>query len=136
MSDEVPHGPVVPDDEDVNRAVLYPHWWKADVQRPSSAAFDAAVFSVDVASKTTPAETLARFNPGTGLVQFNCGEARTLGFDTRDEPDDQFPDNVAHAHVYFEYYAELKRSRRKRRARDLALMFCVAVIPGLGDDED
>lgn len=53
------------------------------------------------------------------ICEFNVGKARELGFDTRDEPDEQFPDNKAHAHVYCEGYAGKKR---KTQARYLAQM--------------
>lgn len=44
----------VADHEGVYRAILYPHWWPDGISRPSSAAFDEEVFSVDVKSRTTP----------------------------------------------------------------------------------
>lgn len=119
MPDGDPFGPQIADDEDAYRSILYPHWWVEGENRPSTAAFDRRVFSVDIASKSSPSQTAARFRDVRRIVEFNCGEARTLGFDTRDEPDDQFPDNPAHAHVYFEDYDGLGRKKRKTRIRKL-----------------
>jgi hypothetical protein len=72
---------------------------------------------VDIASKTTPAKTRARFNIVLKLVQFNCGAARAIGFD---EKDPLFPDNDAHAHVYFLDYHTTVVKERKKKARRLA----------------
>jgi hypothetical protein len=86
--------------------------------RPSSAAFDDEVFSVDVKSRTTPQQTASRFRNVIRLAEFNCGQARAIGFETRDELDPLQPDNLAHAHVYF-----LSSPRqRKKQARKLAQM--------------
>jgi hypothetical protein len=110
-----PSGSLVDDSEDVYRAILYPLQWAEAQNRPSSAAFDDEVFSVDRKSKTTPEKTASRFRMTLHLVEFNCGEARGLGFETRDELDPEQPDNDAHAHVY--YRGTLKR---KTQARKLA----------------
>lgn len=59
----------------------------------------------------------SRFKITLNIVEFNCGEARNLGFDTRDERDEIAPENLAHAHVY----CELGPSRRKKQAKKLAL---------------
>jgi hypothetical protein len=118
----------VSDQEQVYRAILYPQHWSDAQQRPSSAAFDDPVFSVDIASRTTPDLTKARFRMVLKLVEFNCGEARAIGFDTRDEIDPLFGDNVAHAHVYFLDYSALGRSQRKTKARQLAER-CSLVAP-------
>jgi hypothetical protein len=120
MSDPQPHGPPVPDHEQLYRAILYPHHWNVVQQRPSSAAFDDAVFSVDIAARTTPDETRRRFRIVLKLVEFNCGLARGIGFDTRDERDALYPNNLAHAHVYFLGYSGLGRGQRKTKARLLA----------------
>jgi hypothetical protein len=48
-----PFGPLVDDSEDAYRAILYPLQWAEAQNRPSSAAFDDEVFSVDLKSKTT-----------------------------------------------------------------------------------
>jgi hypothetical protein len=116
MSGMTPHGPQVDDSEDVYRAILYPEQWAAEQNRPSSAAFDDMVFSVDLKSRTTPRETASRFRMTLSLVEFNCGDARALGFDTRDERDEKFPENRAHAHVY----CLLEKNQRKKQARKLA----------------
>ncbi len=113
-------GPLVADTEDVYRAILYPHWWVEEKSRPSSAAFDEEVFSVDVKSRTTPQQTAGRFQNVTRLAQFNCGQARALGFETRDELDPDQPSNLAHAHVYFLEYHTTNPSQRKKKARKLA----------------
>jgi hypothetical protein len=126
MPSAQPVGPPVDDSEDVYRAILYPAHWNGSENRPSSAAFDDAVFSVDIASRTTVEQTRSRFRIVLQLVQFNCGTARTIGFDTRDEQDPMFPENSAHAHVYFADYDNFPKSKRKAKARRLAEM-CTAV---------
>jgi hypothetical protein len=113
-------GPLLADTEDVYRAILCLEWWSEERRRPSSAAFDAEVFSVDVKSKTTPQQTAARFRSVTRLAEFNCGDARELGFESRDELDPKEPDNLAHAHVYFLDYRATNPSQRKKKARKLA----------------
>jgi hypothetical protein len=84
----------------LSRAITSRDWWVAAESRISSAAFAFPVFSVDMASLATPEQTLSRFRPESGLVQFNCGAARRLGFDGRQEVDTRFPENSAHANVY------------------------------------
>jgi hypothetical protein len=121
MSDVAPHGPPVPDGEDLFRLITTPDWWVAEQNRPSSAAFTAVPFSVNIASLTTLEETLRQLSddlghPDGGVVAFLCGTARGLGFDTRHEPDPLFPDNTAHAHVYYSGGT----SSRKKNARKLA----------------
>ena len=115
-------GPLLDDSEDVYRAILYPLQWAEAQGRPSSAAFDEEVFSVDRKSKTSPERTVARFRMTLHRVEFNCGEASTLGFETRDELDPAQPDNDAHAHVYYRGSA-----KRKTQARKLAER-CVSVV--------
>jgi hypothetical protein len=115
--DHVP-GPLVDDAESVYRAILYPGWW-AD-GRPSSAAFDEEVFSVDRKILTTPEETIARFKMVLRLVEFACGEAKAIGFETRAELDPRRPENKAHANVHCLGYHELGGSGRKKKARKLA----------------
>ncbi|MEX0703742.1 MAG: hypothetical protein WD069_16715 [Planctomycetales bacterium] len=128
MSAGAPFGPPVPDEEDLYRAITHPSWWKAPEGRPSSAAFAYPKFSVDIASLTTAERTLDRVrhiarNPG--LVEFHCGAAREFGFDSRAEPDEKYPENEAHAHVY----CSLGKSQRKRRAQALAQSCAVVAEP-------
>jgi hypothetical protein len=91
MPDEAERGRIVADTEDAYRAIIYPKQWAEATNRPSTAAFDEDFFSVDLRSRTTPEETVSRFRSVLHLVQFNCGEARKIGFETRDEPDHKFP---------------------------------------------
>jgi hypothetical protein len=116
MSGQTPYGPRVKDEEDVYRAILNTLQWATQENRPSSTAFDDTVFSVEIKSRTSPEATASRKNTVMNIVEFNCGYARTLEFDTRDERDDIAPDNLAHAHVY--YQSDL--NQRKKRARALA----------------
>lgn len=71
-------------------------------------------------SKTTPQQTAARFQNVTRLAEFNCGQARGIGFETRDELDLNQPVNFAHAHVYFLSYHTFNHNQRKKKARKLA----------------
>lgn len=120
MSDEQALGPIVPDAENALRAITYKHWWAESLNRPSSAAFNEDVFSVDIESRTTPQATASRFRDVTLLAKFNCGFARKLEFDTREEKDEFFPDNEAHAHVYFGIEKSYGNEKRKRHAKKLA----------------
>jgi hypothetical protein len=112
-----PSGPLVDDSENVYRAILYPLQWAEGQNRPSSAAFDDNVFSVDRKSKSTPETTASRFRMIFHLVEFNCGEARGLDFETRDELDPEQPDNDAHAHVYYRGVVKRKTQARKLAER-------------------
>jgi hypothetical protein len=128
MSDGGVRGPQVDATEDLYRCITTPDWWLANAGRPSSAAFHEPKFSVNVASLTTLAETERQLReqlgkPDAGIVSFQCGRARELGFDARHEIDDRFPDNKAHAHVYYDG----GRSSRKKKARRLAEE-CVTVL--------
>jgi hypothetical protein len=120
MAELVPTGPPLPDTEDVYRAILYPMHWNSERNIPSSAAFSDQVFSVDVASRTTPALTRARFKIVLQLAIFNVGVAREIGYDSRDELDPNVPDNQAHAHVYFMDFDNLSSKKRKTIARQLS----------------
>ena len=101
MSSDASPGPEVDAAEDLFRCITTPDWWVSEEGRPSSAAFKQPDFSTDVASLAgSPAYTLARFPPGCGLVSFNYGTARGIGFLARVEPDPDHPDNHAHANVY------------------------------------
>lgn len=111
---EGPHGPPVGDEEELYRCVAYPNWWNEEEQRITSAAFKFPCFSVDVASLAgSPEATLSRFRAGTGLVVFSCRMAREFGCDVRLEPDTNWPENLAHAHVY------MPTAKRKTVARKL-----------------
>ena len=120
MADGTEPGSLVADTEDVYRAILYPHWWPDGMNRPSSAAFDDPIFSVDVKSRTTPRQTAARFRNVTRIAEFNCGQGTRIGFETRDELDPAQPDNLAHAHLYFLGYDTFNEKQRKKKARQLA----------------
>jgi hypothetical protein len=115
-------GPPVDDAEQLLR-VIGVEWWLAAEGRVSSAAFSWPKFSVDRASMTTPEATLARFSPGSGIAEFNCGGARNLGFDTRAEPENG---NDAHAHVYCDH----PNNKRKAAARKLAEACIIRRVPG------
>ncbi len=121
MSEDAAHGPLVPEGEDLYRLITTPNWWVAEHNRPSSAAFNASPFSVNIASLTTLPETHRQLSdelghPEGGIVAFLCGTSRGFGFDPRHEPDPLFPTNVAHAHVYYSGGS----SSRKKSARKLA----------------
>lgn len=120
-----PRGPQVPDGDHLYRVITTSDWWKAATDTPSSAAFKHPSFSADIASKSSPKKTLDRFDIGSGLVSFNCGDARVIGFDSREEPDPEFPKNLAHANVY----NDAGSSERKRRARKLAEACRLVVRP-------
>jgi hypothetical protein len=124
MPDAV-HGAEVPASETLSRAITSRDWWVADENRVSSAAFAFPLFSVDRASLATPEQTLRRFTSSTGLVQFNAGLARQIGFDARQELDERFPDNLAHANVY----CALAKNERKRRAQQLVSLTTVVRAP-------
>jgi hypothetical protein len=111
--------------------ITTPDWWVPDQRRPSSAAFDVPKFSVNIASLTSVEETVRQLavdlaRAKGGVVAFNCGRARQLGFDARHELDENFPQNVAHAHVYFAGSG----SSRKKHARRLAQECRVVHPPG------
>lgn len=117
MSGSSSPGPEVDETEDLYRCITTPAWWVAAEQRPSSAAFKQADFSTDVASLAgSPAYTLKRFPVGCGLVSFNYGDAKAIGFIARLEPDPDYPDNQAHANVY----NASNPSKRKMMAQKLA----------------
>src|SRR3989442_8476723 len=124
-----PTGPPVPPEEDLYRGITTPDWWVAEEKRPSSAAFRFPSFSVDVASlAVSPQFTLAHLPAGSGLVSFNCGQARTLGFDGHLEPDPNHVENQAHANVYSLHSA----SQRKKMAQRLVALCVVGQEPKFG----
>src|SRR5438093_208642 len=116
MIDAPSPSPEVDPREDLYRGLTTPAWWVAEEKRPSSAAFRHPNFSVDVVSIAgTPEHTLAHLPAGSGLVSFNCGAAKGLGFNAYLEPDPQYPENKAHANVY----SSASSSKRKTMAQRL-----------------
>jgi hypothetical protein len=115
-------GPQLPDEESVYRAIVSPAWWCEAENRPSTAAFDHQVFSVEVKSRTTPQQTAARFHDVTRLAEFNCGRARELEFNSHDERDERAPNNAAHAHVYFDHPPFPSNRTRKKHVKKLVLI--------------
>jgi hypothetical protein len=107
---ESPRGTEVPADEDLLRGIVHPDWWDAESKHVSSAIFAFPKFSAFVASMSDEDELLSRFRRGTGMVRFNCGVARALGFNACHEPEQG---NEAHANVY----CDLPSSKRKKQAR-------------------
>jgi hypothetical protein len=123
-------GRSVDDGEDLYRALTVQKWWKEEENRVSTAAFShQSFFSVYVASVAkSPEAVLRNFDPGTGLVAFNCGRAKQCGcVDVRLEKDEQDPDNEAHAHVY----TPSQNTERKRVARRLVEICTLIVKPSL-----
>jgi hypothetical protein len=101
MSQPATPGPEVDVQEDLYRCITTPAWWVPEENRPSSAAFKQPDFSTDMVSiARTPTYTLSRFPPGCGLVLFNYGDAKAIGFLARREMDPAHPENLAHANVY------------------------------------
>lgn len=92
MADGDSRGPRVPPEETLYRFVTVPSFWVCRENRPSSSLFDdPPCVSVNVASMTTIQECRHQLRedlgmPDGGMVSFNCGEARDLGFDARHEP--------------------------------------------------
>lgn len=130
MSEPGERGPRVGADEELYRLITTSDWWVEDYERPSSAAFDWPKFSVNVASFTTVQRTTRQLRedlkkPDGGIVSFACGRARQLGFDARHERDEGFPDNEAHAHVYYDD----SKASRKKNARRLAGECLIVLAP-------
>ncbi len=128
MSNAERRGPAVDDCEALHRLIATPDWWHDD--RPSSAAFKAAKFSVNVASLATLEATTRQLCedlgcPEGGIVSFKCGDSRELGYDPRLELDELNPENHAHAHVYFDG----PTSQRMKSAKRLALRCDVLLRP-------
>ncbi len=125
-----PLGAQVDPREDLLRALVVRDWWDLNVDPPRVRSFAFKVstpFSVNVASMIGLEGAVRHMVevlhcPDGGIVSFNCGEARNVGFDARDELDPHYHDNKAHANVY--YWGS--SSRRKRDAKALAEM-CVTV---------
>jgi hypothetical protein len=116
MSNSITPGPEIDVKDDLYRCVTTNDWWVAEENRPSSAAFKQPDFSTDVVSLAgSPEYTLSRFPEGCGLVQFNYGDAKLIGFIARLERDPDHPDNHAHANVYNSHGS----SKRKTLAQKL-----------------
>jgi hypothetical protein len=98
------------------RAITTADWWVEDENRPSTAVFNAREFCADVESLAGDHQaTLSRHKPGCGIVRFNAGVARALGFCARKAVDPDFPDNAAHADVT----CDLGNKDRRRAAKKL-----------------
>lgn len=108
MADEPSRGPEVPPHEDLLRCIFRPEFWDPDGDYVSPAIFGFDKFSAFIASLTSELGVLQRFPEGCGMLKFNSGVARQLGFDARHEPENSVD---AHANVY--------RTRRKGQARRL-----------------
>jgi hypothetical protein len=124
MSDADSRGPQVAPAEDLYRAIHVPDWWDHRVDPPRVRSFAFKVdspFSVNVASMIGLDGAIHHLQqvlhcPEGGIVCFNTGVARSFGFDARHERDPDYPDNEAHAHVYYDG----SPSSRKRAAKSLA----------------
>jgi hypothetical protein len=126
MSTAAARGPEVAATEELYRGITHPSWWVAEEGRISSAAFSFPTFSVDVASIAgSPSHTLGHLPPCSGLVAFNCGQARSLSFDARQEIDPDHPQNLAHAHIY----SDLPNKQRKKKAQALVQLCKVVTAP-------
>jgi hypothetical protein len=125
-SSQGPHGPAVADHEDLYRGITTPDWWVEEEKRPSSAAFRHPDFSTDVVALAgSPAFTLGHLPTNSGLIQFNSGAARGIGFNAHLEPDPEHPENHAHANVYSPPAA----AHRKKAAQKLVKLCTVVVVP-------
>ncbi len=123
-------GPTVDASENLLRFITTSSFWVSVAKRPSSAAFDKPKFSVNIESLASSGEHQRQLTdvlkrPEGGIVRFLCDAARDLSFHTHAEIDDQYPDNVAHAHVY----DDGEDRTRKKRARSLATKCHVVVEP-------
>jgi hypothetical protein len=112
MTTESSRGPEVPAHEDLLRGIVRPEWWDANDKHLSSGAFAFAKFSAFIESLTTEARVAAHLPNGSGIIRFNAGVARSLGFDARHDPEDS---DDSHAHVY----CDLGSDKRKKKARKL-----------------
>ncbi len=116
--------------EELYRFVTVPSFWVVRENRPSSSLFDDPPrVSVNVASLTSVEKCKAQLindlaSPNGGMVSFNCGRARQLGFDARYEPGEN---NPAHAHLYCDAAARPKE--RKKNAQRLARLCRIVIQP-------
>jgi hypothetical protein len=119
-------GPQVDSGESLFRTLDVPDWWDLSVDPPRARSFAFKVnspFSVNIGSMIGLEGAVRHMNevlhcPNGGIVAFNCGQARVVGFDARHELDPKYPENQAHANVYYHGSS----SRRKRDAKALAEM--------------
>ena len=123
-------GPAVDASANLLRFITTPSFWVSAAQRPSSAAIDKPKFSVNIESLASFAEHQRQLTdvlkrPTGGIVRFACSAARALSFQAHAEIDDEYPENVAHAHVY----DDGEDRTRKKRARSLASQCDVIVEP-------
>ena len=124
MPDANVRGPQVAPYEELYRAIHISDWWDLSVEPPrarSSAFSFSPPFSVNIASIIGLEGAIQHMieilsSPQGGIVSFNCGKARFLGFDAHQERDLNNPDNTAHANVYYDG----SKSSRKRAAKRLA----------------
>lgn len=116
-------GPAVDDSETLLRAITPKAavaWLPNGV--PSSAIFSHPKFSADIERLTTLQNIVDRWGGGNGVVAFNAGYARSLGFHAHHEPEEG---NDAHANVYCDH----SPNERKRQARKLAASCQIRVQP-------
>lgn len=128
MPDADARGPQVDPAEDLYRAIHLSDWWNKKVAppRPRSAAFNWPKFSVNIASLIGEARAIRHLEevlhcPDGAVVAFNCGIARNLGFDARQELDPEYPENTANA------YFDGSNSSRKTQAKKIAREHCWVV---------
>lgn len=123
-------GPEVPDKETLYRFVTVSSFWVTIQNRPSSSLFDHPPrVSVNIASMITEKECVRQLEedlgrPDGGMVSFNCGTARCLGFDARHEPEGS---NKAHSHLYCS--KDHSSKQRKKNAQILARKCAVVIQP-------
>ncbi len=127
MNAEAARGQPVGEAETLYRFVTAASFWVPTQHRPSSSLFDDPPrVSVNVASLTTLEKCRRQLvdelhKPEGGMVSFNCGQARDLGFDARHEPE---RNNPAHAHLYCDGTpAKQRKKNAQRLARACAVVF-------------
>lgn len=136
MADVGSRGRQVEPAENLYRAIPSPEWLNFSRDPPSVSSYAFKVnspFSVNVASligldgAIRHMKEVLKCQDG-GIVAFNCGQARSLGYDARHEPDPNFRDNKAHANVYFDG----TNSTRKKAAKKLAMLCELVHRPSFG----
>ncbi len=138
MADADERGPLVHESERLLRAIVTSKWWvQSDPPRVSSFAFKVdSPFSVNVASLMGVDEAVDHMKevlhrPEGAIVSFDCGDARALEFDARQEIDPGDPDNEAHANVYYNG----SNASRKKKAKQLAERCVVEHMPSFLGEE-